>query len=254
MMKLTEKKYWDTFWDNLKIPMRVDLKFSNDFNIASVLNRNLTKNEKKVALEIGSAPGKWLIYMAEKFNYRVEGCEYLESASKKTLDNLKSCGVLNFEIHTSDFLDFNPGKKYDVILSLGFIEHFNDAEVICKKHADLLKPSGILIIGIPKFTGINRYIAGFLDEFKENKILDIHNLDIMNLEFFENLGKKIGCEKIFINNVGGFEPSLFDVSKAPLWFWTIFQSINLFFNNKLFRKLNCGFYSGYIMAIYKKND
>lgn len=253
-MELTKKEYWDTFWNNIKIPKKVDLNFSNDFYIATILNKYLEKNNTKIAIEIGCAPGKWLIYLAEHFNYKVEGCEYLESASKKTCDNLKLCGVTNFNIYMCDFLNFNTDNKYDVVLSLGFIEHFIDVDSICKKHADILKPGGILIIGIPKFTGVNRLIAKFLDSFNENKIIPEHNLDIMNLNYFNNLEEKIECKKLFVNTIGGFEPALFDISKAPWWFWIIFQTTNVFINNKLFRKLNLGFYSGYIIAVYKKNE
>jgi 2-polyprenyl-3-methyl-5-hydroxy-6-metoxy-1,4-benzoquinol methylase len=253
-MELTKKQYWDAFWKKIKLPNKVDLNFSNDFYIAEILNKYLTKNKNKIAFEVGCAPGKWLIYLSEHFNYNVEGCEYLESASKTTDENLKLCRISNYHIYTSDFLDFNPDKKYDVVLSLGFIEHFIDVDNVCKKHADILNPNGILIIGVPKFTGLNWLIANFLDKFNENKILQGHNLDVMNLNNYNNLGEKIGCKNLFVNYIGGFEPALFDLSKAPLWFWIAFQIINLFLNNKLFRNLNIGFYSGYIMAVYKKNE
>ncbi len=253
-MELTKKQYWDAFWNKIEIPKKVDLSFPNDFYITRILNRYLTKNETKIAFEVGCAPGKWLIYLAENFGYRVEGCEYLESASKKTNDNLEMCSISNFHIYTSDFLDFNPDKKYDVVLSLGFVEHFSDTDSLCKKHVDILKPGGILIIGIPKFTGINQLIAKFLDNFNEIKIIQEHNLGIMNLNYFNDLGDKIKCKKLFVNTIGGFEPALFDISNAPLWFWLCFQLINIFLNNIFFRKLNLGFYSGYIMAVYKKNE
>ncbi len=253
-MELTKKEYWDDFWKKMEIPKKVDLNFSNDLHIARILNKYLKKDKNKIAFEVGCAPGKWLIYLAENFNYSVEGCEYLESASIKTHQNLKLCKVSNFHIYTSDFLDFNPDMKYDIVLSLGFIEHFIDSDTICKKHAELLKPYGTLIIGIPKFTGINLLIANFLDTFNEQMIIQEHNLSIMNLNYFNNLGDKINCKKLFVNYVGGFEPSLFDLSKAPIWFWIAFQTINLIFNNRLFQKLNVGFFSGYIMAVYEKNE
>ena len=90
-MELTEKQFWDNFWNNVVTPNKVNLDFSNDSNIAMVLGGFLHKNRGKRAFEVGCAPGKWLIYLSENYNYSVDGCEYIEAASKKTMENLKIC-------------------------------------------------------------------------------------------------------------------------------------------------------------------
>jgi 2-polyprenyl-3-methyl-5-hydroxy-6-metoxy-1,4-benzoquinol methylase len=41
------------------------------------------------------------------------------------------------------------------VISFGFIEHFDNPENVIQKHLDLLKPGGILIVGVPNFTGIH---------------------------------------------------------------------------------------------------
>lgn len=251
-MELTERRYWEEFWNNITVPVKVDLTFSNDLNIAKVITTYLGKNKNRTALEVGCAPGKWLVFLAENFGYVVEGCEYLETASKKTIENLNACGVSNFKIHTGDFLEIDLGKQYDVILSLGFIEHFDDVDSVCRKHASLLNSGGIIIFGIPKLTGLNYFIAKQVDKTLTNKLIPHHNLSIMNLGYFNKLGKIINCQKIFVNTVGGFEPALFDISKCPTWQRYVFLMINLIFNNKFLRKLNLSFYSGYIMGVYRK--
>ncbi|KKH95133.1 hypothetical protein EO95_00780 [Methanosarcina sp. 1.H.T.1A.1] len=253
-MELTEKEYWVKFWDSVIVPNKVDLTFSNDANIVTILNKFLVADNTKRAFEVGCAPGKWLIYLSENYNYSVDGCEYIEAASKKTMENLKICGVDGFNIYTGDFLKMDFDTKYDVVISLGFIEHFEDTDSVCKKHADLLKEGGLLIIGVPKLTGLNYYIAKQVDKSVNDKLTPNHNLGIMNLVYFERLGSITNCENLFVSTVGGFEPALFDTSKSPLWFKISFHIIKLILNNKLFRKINNQYCSSYIMGVYQKSD
>jgi 2-polyprenyl-3-methyl-5-hydroxy-6-metoxy-1,4-benzoquinol methylase len=253
-MELTEKEYWEKFWDSVSVPAKVDLTFSNDFNIANILDKFLVADSKKKAFEVGCAPGKWLIYLSERFNYSVDGCEYIEIASKKTTENLKVCGVNGFNIFTGDFLKMDFDTKYDVVISLGFIEHFEDASSVCKKHAKLLKKDGLLIIGVPKLTGLNYYIAKQVDKSITDKLIPNHNLSTMNLDFFEGIGNITNCKNLFVGTVGGFEPALFDTSKSPIWFKIMFHSISLILNNRLLKSINDRCCSSYIMGVYQKND
>jgi SAM-dependent methyltransferase len=253
-MELTEKEYWEKFWGSFIVPNKVDLTFSNDLNIAKILDKFLVADSKKKAFEVGCAPGKWLIYLSEKYNYSVDGCEYIEAASKKTIENLKVCGVQGFTIFTGDFLKKDFDTKYDVVISLGFIEHFEDANSVCKKHADLLKKNGLLIIGIPKLTGLNYYVAKQIDKSIDDKLIPNHNLSIMNLNYFEDIGSITNCKNIFVGTVGGFEPALYDTSKSQLWFKIAFHSMKLILNKKILRKFNDRFCSSYIMGVYQKND
>jgi cyclopropane fatty-acyl-phospholipid synthase-like methyltransferase len=253
-MELTEKQYWEAFWDRVVLPSKVNLDFSNDANIATILNKFLTINSEKRAFEVGCAPGKWLIYLAENFNYSVDGCEYIEAASKKTRENLNICGITEYNIYTGDFLEIEFENKYDVVISLGFIEHFVDSDSVCKKHASLLKENGILVIGVPKLTGLNYYLAKQVDKSIDDKLIPNHNLDIMNLEHFKKMGNVIGCDNMFVDVIGGFEPALFDISKSPIWFKIVFHIINLIINNSFFRRINHPYYSSYIIGVYQKND
>lgn len=252
-MELTEKEYWEKFWDSVVVPNKVDLSFSNDLNIAKILDKFLVVDGKKKAFEVGCAPGKWLIYLSQNFNYSVDGCEYIEAASKKTIENLEVCGVRGFNIFTGDFLKMNFDAEYDVVVSLGFIEHFDDANSVCKKHANLLKKGGLLIIGIPKLTGLNYYVAKQVDKSVNDKLIPNHNLSIMNLEYFENIGRITNCKNLFVGTVGGFEPALYDTSKSPIWFKIAFHSMKLILNNRFLRRITERCCSSYIMGVYQKN-
>jgi SAM-dependent methyltransferase len=251
---ITEKEFWDNFWNNITLPSKVNKNFSNDRIIADFLKKNLPSGEKsKTALEIGCAPGKWMIFLNEELQYLVEGCEYLDSAVKITRENLEINNIRNAEIHNGDFLSYDfKGNQYDVVISLGFIEHFSNPESVVSKMCAILKNGGFLIIGIPKFTGLNYYIAKYLDNKAKNKLLPAHNLKIMNLLFFYELAKKDKIKPIEITFSGGFEPALYDISATPFWFKLLFQGLTILFHNRLSQIISSEFYSSYILAAYKK--
>ena len=251
-MQLTDQKYWERYLNNITLPARVEnFNITHFFVISNILKKYLAPNKNALALEVGCAPGRWMVFLAENFGYHVDGCELLQSASRKTEENLKLCKIENFNIYTGDFLELNLGKeRYDVIISLGFIEHFNNPDLVIKKHVDLLKRGGILIIGWPKFTGLNYFIARQVDKYADIKLLQNHNLSIMNKNYLNQL--EINSKKLFVNTIGGFEPGFFNLSRMPTWKKCIFYMIKLIFSNEFFRKLNWNFCSRYLIGVYKK--
>lgn len=251
----TEKEFWEHFWENTALPSRIDPSFSNDRVISETLKNYVPPGGgEKVALEVGCAPGKWMIFLSEDLGYISEGCEYVESAVRTTQKNLEICSIPNARVYHGDFLTMDfEGKAFNLILSLGFIEHFSDPEKIIRRKLSLLKDGGYLVIGIPKFTGLNYHIARIVDKKLDHKILPAHNLVIMEREYFRNLSRVLPLTPVFIDYVGGFEPALFDISRTPFWFKCAFHALSLALANPIMRHLKIGWCSGYIMAIYRKD-
>ena len=251
---ITEKEFWDDFWVNIQLPSNVDLNFSNDKIIAEFINTTVPLGGKeKRALEIGCAPGKWMVFLNKYLNYHTDGCEYLESAVAITQKNLEINEINNANIYVGDFLSYDFGeKKYDLIISLGFIEHFSDPQYVIEKMYRILKTEGVLVIGIPKFTQLNYFIAREVDKTLKIKLLPAHNLKIMNLKFFKKLSKKNQLKPIKIIYSGGFEPAMYNISKTPHLFKLIFRLITWIFHSSIAQTLSRGFYSSYILAAYKK--
>ena len=138
-------------------------------------------------------------------------------------------------------------------MSFGFIEHFTDVYSVVELHLKWLKTGGILILGVPNFNGIYKIIQKILN----NEILEKHNLDIMNLNYFHHLASKFNLDKNFIGYIGSFEPILPIGGKHPvslLQFCTnIFLQITKKIRNLTFLdRINHSFFSSYILAIYKK--
>ncbi|MEI7612330.1 MAG: class I SAM-dependent methyltransferase [Betaproteobacteria bacterium] len=251
-MNLTEVKFWEKYWSNCHLPSVVDMEFSFDRCLANELKKHLS-SVKGTVFEVGCAPGKWLAYMAKEFSLTTSGIEYSEAGMRATLENFRILRLPSGSILTGDFFNIKPNLQYDVVMSFGFIEHFENAEDVVEQHLSWLKPGGLLILGVPNFRGVYYYIQKILD----NEILEKHNLKIMNLDFFRGLSRKYNLQTRFLGYIGSFEPSL-PIAKHkygnPLQFlvksllWIAIRIRRL----KLLDHLNNHLFSSYILVVYKK--
>jgi 2-polyprenyl-3-methyl-5-hydroxy-6-metoxy-1,4-benzoquinol methylase len=253
-MEITEKNYWENFWNKIVLPINVNYKFKNDRIIANTIKKYIT-NEKnnKTAIEIGCAPGKWLIFFNKEMNFKVTGLEYLESAFHKTIENMDISSVSHdqYEIIHCDFLNFFPKYEYDVVYSLGFIEHFSNWKNILDKHINLCNVGGYIVIGFPNFMGINYLIQKKIDLFLKDPIIPNHNLSIMNLYDLNKHAEKAKLSIVYSGYIGGFEPGLFNTQVGNKLIRIILKGF-VFLFSILFGSFNTKYTSGYIMFIFKK--
>ena len=75
-------------------------------------------------LEIGCVPGRFLAYLAKTFQYYPEGIDYVAGTAETTSKTLRCQGINDYKIYQEDFLNWTAPYKYDLVCSLGFIEHF----------------------------------------------------------------------------------------------------------------------------------
>jgi 2-polyprenyl-3-methyl-5-hydroxy-6-metoxy-1,4-benzoquinol methylase len=244
--KFTTMEYWDKFWWEVTLPQRVDMNFSNDYAIADFIIENVPQawGHSKTALEVGCAPGKWMVFLKEEMGYTPHGCEYVHSAAEATKRNLEMNNIHGAKVIEEDFISYDFGEqKYDLIVSFGFIEHFDNPGYIIHKMKYLLKPNGILIVGIPNFNGLNYYFA------KGAGLLPNHNLRVMRKGFL----KSFPLKSINIRHVGGFEPAMYDITNKPRLYKILYYLCIIKYSNWVARTISMGWYSSYIMAAYK-ND
>ena len=68
-VELTEQAYWDQFWAGCKLPAEVE-KTADDlmtYEILNIFDKFLSTDASKSVLEIGGAPGRFLVYLTKKF-------------------------------------------------------------------------------------------------------------------------------------------------------------------------------------------
>ncbi|MFZ2522906.1 MAG: class I SAM-dependent methyltransferase [Minisyncoccia bacterium] len=221
MKNLSEKKYWDSIYDNISSSKKtnpgikdwlknISRDYSNFVIWENILPKLLPKKSSLKIIEIGCAPGKYLLNFRKNFGYEPYGVEYSEKGCEITRDNFSKEGVSSSNIIFADFFDNkfqqNNFEKYDIIFSRGFIEHYDDVHSVVKLHADLIKKDGYVVVMIPNLNGLNRVLAKFLNKSS----YDLHNLSIMDKKVYSDLFTKNGIEVMFCGYVGIFSVGLFN--------------------------------------------
>lgn len=138
-------------------------------------------------LELGPGPGTW----TKLFLKCNDHADYdLVDISKEMLAQARESLGENKTIRffETDFLEYQPDKKYDVFFSSRVIEYFPDKEVLVEKIVKTLKSgaTGFIITKTPKYK---------LNKFLKRKTADFHSGQIPSGEL-SSMFQKNGCKNI----------------------------------------------------------
>jgi len=170
-ISLTDRSYWDETWESVTLPRPVDLSDRSIKNHATlkfhryfsgILESSSRHNETIV--EIGCAQSKWLAYFSQVHNLAVCGVDYSELGCARARELLARANCQG-EIVQADMFDppANLREKFDIVLSMGLVEHFPNTSSALRAIADFVKPGGLVITLIPNMTGILGFAQRCLD-------------------------------------------------------------------------------------------
>jgi cyclopropane fatty-acyl-phospholipid synthase-like methyltransferase len=146
-MRLTTKAYWSGYWDRAWLPARIDLKSNYSYRILDrVLRRHLGRGQ--ALFEIGCAPGAWQDYFHRRYGHVADGIEYSKKGYELAIRNQRLLGFKG-QIKHGDIFDYRTSRRYDVVFSFGFIEHFTCPSLAIREHARLLRKGGRLVVVVP---------------------------------------------------------------------------------------------------------
>ena len=234
---MTDRSYWDSahesekaFWDKneLKKSMRISriktliktilgqkileyMRSYEDYLLWEVIYRKYLPNTAGArVLEVGSAPGDYLIRLSETFNCIPYGIEYTDSGVELNRQLFSAHNIDPNNVIHADFLSEEFHKRYqgqfEFVISRGFIEHFTDAKGIVEKHLNLLSENGVLVISVPNLRGLNYLLARAFHK----ELIAMHNLTIMAKSRFKELFDQNAVSEIFCDYYGTFNFGLFN--------------------------------------------
>jgi len=184
-------------------------------------------------LEAGCGLGRWVIPLAEK-GYDVTGIELEEEAIKIIIKNYNSTNMtlVHGDVFKMPFTD----KSFDIVISLGVLEHFEKPEIQKEaiiEHLRVLKDEGVFLITVPylsfirlvfhlpwvKFVSIIRKLKNKKEYFSEyrysknefKKIISNSGLEIIDIVYDEllpphNFGfMDYPIKKLFKDTTGQFK-------------------------------------------------
>ena len=184
--KLSDKQSWDKSYTgragNKFYPNPLLHRFH--FELDRIFQKYLPKKDGLKFIEMGCGGSIWLPYFAKEFGYKVSGIDYSEKGCVQTRSNLELAGYQG-EVYCLDFLDIKPSfyHQYDILLSLGVIEHFDKPAQVVELFAKCLKEGGVIITVVPNSSGVLGVIQKIIaptahykmhNMFKLNKMIEYH--------------------------------------------------------------------------------
>jgi 2-polyprenyl-3-methyl-5-hydroxy-6-metoxy-1,4-benzoquinol methylase len=253
---LTEKAHWEERWERIREPkeIRRDTKHPVNSELIKIFDAYLPQQTGLNILEIGGAPGQFLAYLAKEFGYSANAIDYSTTGCDKMQEAFENAN-LDVTIYNRDvFGDLSDLRSFDIVFSMGFIEHFSDLESIVGKHVGLLKKQGILLLGVPNYRGISQAVLKRLAPRK----LSMHNLETMDIKSWESFEKKYGLKTIFKAYIGGFNPGSFrrceNRTLKNLLIRFLFKVVRVLVTDRFtfLRRFNSIYWSAYLLGIYRK--
>jgi len=253
--KLTGKKFWETYWETDTDKKKHNRPSLCVLELLRVFDEQLPGSKGMTALEIGGAKGEYLLYLVRRFGYEGYSLDYSATGNEQTLETFSKAGY-KVEVYERDlFADNSDLPLFDLVFSLGFLEHFDDPVPVVESHLNLLKPGGILLLGVPNYSGIYKCILKRLAP----SMFTTHNLKIMDLSGWTGFEQKFGLEVLYKAYIGGFEPlNMKKLERKTLFNRLIYFKIQVLtvlfsFRFRMLRKYNSAFISSYLIGIYRKS-
>jgi 2-polyprenyl-6-hydroxyphenyl methylase/3-demethylubiquinone-9 3-methyltransferase len=124
-------------------------------------------------LEIGCGRSPWLPYLAQTAGCRPVGLDLEPYAAQLARANLAGAGVKG-DIYCRDAFDLQSNEdlwgRFDLVYSLGVMEHLSDVSAKIRVLARYVKPGGRIVTLVPNMQGVN----WFLQRMGSLRVLQAH--------------------------------------------------------------------------------
>nr|WP_315420584.1 methyltransferase domain-containing protein [uncultured Pedobacter sp.] len=195
---LTDRAFWVNYWESKKgLAVQLPSNYLFHGQLADVIQ----KDHVKTAIELGGFPGYYAVFLKKYFKLDVTLLDYFVHPPVVN-ELLEKNGLTEKDIHIieTDLFNYTPEKQYDLVLSCGLIEHFNDTADIINRHIAFVKPGGTLFITLPNFKAVNGWFQKNFD--REN--YDKHNINSMDPALLKSICEQAGLKEVKSGYFGRF--------------------------------------------------
>ncbi len=206
---LTDRAFWAKYWES-----RIDLVTTvpKKYPFDKILHNIISTEDIKTAIELGGFPGYYAIYLKKFYNIAPTLLDYFihHELLNKLLEH-NNLSIDEVGVIETDLFKHEVSAKFDLVLSVGLIEHFEDTKNIIEKHIPFIKEDGKLLITIPNFRGINGWVQRNFDLYNYKK----HNTACMNPEFLKSIAEELGLKSVQVYYYGKFSVWLENKKEKP---------------------------------------
>ena len=232
---------------------KISLGRNNSFT--QTFERLLPKNPNWSVIEIGACPGGILLDLSLTHGYLPYALDYLP-AVQEMKKSFSENGLENLVVYQEDFLSCDLRVKHNVVMSFGFIEHFNSPSYVLNKHWEFVADGGYLVLGVPVFGPMQLLLRKLvLKKDKYDWSMNSHNQDIMGLDPILEIAEDFeGIEEVVFGSYTGnmdmwYSPKQPFIRKGSLWVFVLWKLVALI--PKLFN-WSSRFFSPYCIVVFKK--
>lgn len=159
---ITTPDYWENTWAHTDVPDPIDPRDDTPENyyyrvmhtlFTRVLGEHCAADARLI--EIGCGGSRWLPYFHRAFGYDVSGIDYTVAGVCLSQAILDKAGVTG-RIVQGDLFDPPPDwiGRFDVVVSFGLVEHFENTSQVVSACARYLRPGGRMITLVPTMHGL----------------------------------------------------------------------------------------------------
>jgi len=187
---LTTADYWQAQWSRLpSVPV---------FAFFDEVAKHLPRQEGATFFEVGYAPGGILAQFCSSLGYEAHGIDY--AADPPGIRSfLEARGVRVGQLYKGDFLTWPPPRRYDVVASFGFVEHFDDPAAVVDRQFGLVRGEGHVVVTMPNYARGQWLLHRLFDP----AMLEGHNLRCMSRAFLVQAAIRNQATLLFADYVGG---------------------------------------------------
>jgi 2-polyprenyl-3-methyl-5-hydroxy-6-metoxy-1,4-benzoquinol methylase len=148
---LTEQAYWDKFWKNPFGASASHLSY-HYHAVSRILRRSCPPGG--AALELGCGGSVWLPTLAAA-GIDTWGIDYSENGVRMAEEVLRRWRV-TATVVKGDVFDAAalPASRFDLVFSLGLLEHFDDPAPLVRRMLALCRPGGLVVTSVPNLSGL----------------------------------------------------------------------------------------------------
>jgi SAM-dependent methyltransferase len=253
--RYTNEAFWDDYWDSLELPIEVDKSRNLVVSgITDMFDRFLVSDRPVSVLEIGGAPGQYAAYLHRRFGHAVTVYDSSPVGCAKSRENFELLGVPGAVVEGDLFDPPADLGRFDVVFSLGLIEHFGDVTAAVRAHTDVVLPGGVLLLGAPNLQGINAPLLRRLSP----ACLSTHHVEATYESTWNRFEAELGLERLFRGYFGGFDASMFWRIESRRLRDRLLHQLLWYLGKvldrreaRLLRRPNSRLWSTYLMGVYR---
>lgn len=199
---MDKSPHWNAQWDRVEsfTPLQGNSIFTNLLD--AVTGPVTDSQHERSAIEIGCFPGQFIEYVGSK-GFRVSGIDTYPGVIRLNdwmSDRGRRVGAFE-QTSLAEYTKAYRGEGFDLVLSLGFVEHFERFCDVLLEHVKLAKLGGRIVIGAPNFaTPFQRALHQSLD----HRNLANHVLEAMYASTWAMYLASVGVEVAYSGHLGNF--------------------------------------------------